>query len=454
MKDSGKYDKSAAMVSARNLSRRSLLRKGLIGGIGAASCSSSVSFASPLAGSAVPSFGALQTADANGLMLPPGFTSRVVATTGSLVAGTGFVWHGAPDGGATFGTSDGGWIYVSNAELSSGNGGVGAIRFNANGDIVDAYSILGGTARNCAGGPTPWNTWLSCEETGSGEVWECDPYMPGSQGVVRPDMGKFNHEAAAVDPLNEVVYLTEDRSNGLLYRFIPATYPDLSSGTLEAAEILDPLSQGAIVPGQTRGLAWHVVPDPTVSLGTDTRFQVASATTFNGGEGCWYENKLMYFTTKGDNRVWRLDTETQTISITYQLSTSSNPELSNVDNVYVSPCGDVFVAEDPGNLQIVALTDSGIVKPVVQLTGVTGTEITGPALSPDGSRMYFSSQRNPGKTFEVTGPWLGIQSMNVPAVGNIGLVLMGALLYEARSRAQASKAKDQVSASTTGEKSE
>ena len=131
-----------------------------------------------------------------------------------------------------------------------------------------------------------------------------------------------------------------------------------------------------------------------------------SATTFNGGEGCWYRDGLVTFSTKGDNRIWQLDPAANTIRILYDYATARNPVLSSVDNVYTTPCGDVLVAEDPGNLEIVALTPGGLALPIVRLVGVPGTEITGPALSPDGSRLYFSSQRNPGKTFEVSGPFV------------------------------------------------
>ena len=362
-------------------------------------------------------------------MLPAGFSSRVVAVTGTTVPSTSYVWHDDPDGGATFPagpTRNSGWVYVSNSEVDSAGGGVGVLRFDADGVIVDAYSILSGTSRNCAGGPTPWGTWLSCEETSTGQVWECDPLSPGSQGVVRPAMGTFRHEAAAVDPVHQQVFLTEDRSDGLLYRFRPAAYPDLSSGVLEAAEIL---GAGSIQPGQTRSLAWLVVPDPTASGGTATRDQVPAATAFDGGEGCWYENGLVYFTTKGDDRVWRIDTALDEITIVYDAATSSNPVLTGVDNVYVSPCGDVYVAEDGGDLQIVGISPSGAVQPVVQLVGTSGTEITGPALSPDGRRLYFSSQRNPGRTYEVSGPWLGLQA--VPFAGGLGHALTAAAVATA-----------------------
>jgi uncharacterized protein len=405
-------------------SRRTFLAR--VAALGAAGIAGPLGSRANAAPGCLDGVGSLQTADANGLMLPAGFSSRVVATTGQTVGATSHVWHSAPDGGATFEHPSGGWVYVSNSEEDFGQGGVGAIGFAADGSITSAYSICSGTSRNCAGGATPWNTWLTCEEVAAGRVFECDPLAPGSSGVVRPALGTFNHEAAAIAHDAQRVFLTEDRGDGLLYRFTPTSYPSLAAGTLEAAQILDPNSQGAIQPGQVRPLAWHAVPNPNpVGTQTHTRYQVPSATTFNGGEGCWYRGAYVTFSTKGDNRVWQLDPIGSTIRIIYDFATSGTPALSGVDNVYTTPCGDVLVAEDPGNLEIVALTPGGLVLPVVRLTGVPGTEMTGPALSPDGRRLYFSSQRNPGVTFEVTGPFL------TPAIPSLGgpwpLLLLGAL---------------------------
>lgn len=356
--------------------------------------------------------GPLLPANELGLRLPQGFSARVIAETGQSVKcdvgehqDTGFYWHMFPDGGATFETDDGGWIYVSNSEIRY-LGGVNAIRFDAEGRIVDAYSILKRTNRNCAGGPTPWKTWLSCEEVSGGYVFECDPWG-NHRAIRRSALGRFNHEAVAVDPQTMDLYLTEDKKDGCLYRF-QADYfndegfPDLSSGQLSVAE-LD--AQGFVT--------WHLIENPTPGEDdTQTRHQVPQSSSFNGGEGIWHHEGVMYFTTKGDNRVWTLDLELAQIRCLYDEATSSSPILSGVDNVTVSSGGHVLVAEDGGDMQIVVLDQTGHPTPLLQIVGQDHSEITGPAFNPKGDRLYFSSQRgnsrltNAGITYEVTGPFL------------------------------------------------
>lgn len=389
-------------------------RKVLTYGIGALTIGPSLlSISRPLqADINVSAIGPLLEPDLNNIRLPSGFSSRVVASSGSRVntisGRSDYRWHGAPDGGATFSAPDGGWVYVSNSErLSFLGGGVGAIRFDTAGNIVNAYRILGGSSINCAGGPTPWGTWLSCEETPRGRVFECDPFGR-EEARYYNSMGRFAHEAAAVDPVFGMIYLTEDDDNGRFYRlalnnFVRGQRPDLDDGVLEVAE----------VDSATNQVRWACIPDPGPSwLQRPTRRQVRSSTRFDGGEGCWYADGKVYFTTKGDNKVWRLDTQEQTLTTIYDASTSSNPILTGVDNVTVTPGGQVLVAEDGGDMQLVVIDSNGALAPLLQVVGQDGSEITGPAFSPDGTRLYFSSQRGSesggrgsGVTYEISGPF-------------------------------------------------
>ncbi|MGH2760396.1 MAG: alkaline phosphatase PhoX [Actinomycetota bacterium] len=380
------------------MKRRDFLASGLVA-LGAAALGPGV-WRQALGAEAQPGrspYGKLQEPDANGLMLPRGFTSRVIAIAGVPVVGTTYLWHTFPDGGATFRTKDGGWIYTSNSEVPQGLGGAGAVRFDRDGEIVGAYPILTGTSSNCAGGPTPWGTWLSCEEFNGGRVWECDPFG-GKVPVVHDAMGVFSHESAAVDPVRKRVYLTEDQPDGRFYRFTPKRYPNLSRGRLEVAEVL---SGGRTV--------WHGVPDPSATS-KPMRNQVPKAKRFNGGEGTWFDDGIVYFTTKNDDRVWTYDTRNARMSILYDGLALVNPPLLGVDNVVVAKAsGDLFVAEDGDDLDIVMITQDRVVARFLKLTGLqhTASEIAGPALDPSGHRLYFSSQRGYGRgvTFEVTGPF-------------------------------------------------
>jgi secreted PhoX family phosphatase len=382
--------------------RRNFLRVAVVGAAAAAFGGASWRDAFASAAQPGPSpYGPLQAADANGIQLPSGFTSRVIARTGQRVAGTNHLWHAAPDGGACF--ADGsGWIYVSNSEVPL-VGGVSAVRFSSTGQITAAYRTLNNTNVNCAGGATPWNTWLSCEEIDWGRVFETDPY--GVNGATsRSAMGRFKHEACAADADHGCVYMTEDTGDGCFYRFRPNTWGDLSSGTLEVLCGTNEQTSGAVT--------WRQVPDPD-GFPITTRRQVSAAKHFNGGEGCYYANGTCWFTTKGDNRVWAYNANSSTIDLAYDdsLVVGGPPPLTGVDNVTGTASGDLFVAEDGGDMEICVITPDAIVAPFLRVNGHGSSEITGPAFSPNGSRLYFSSQRGTsgnitgGITYEVTGPF-------------------------------------------------
>ncbi|MEU0671513.1 alkaline phosphatase PhoX [Streptomyces sp. NPDC006172] len=383
------------------MERRTLLRAAVLGGTSAALGGTlwrGAAYAAPAQPGAGP-YGALGAPDASGIRLPAGFTGRVIARSGQTVPGTSYTWHNAPDGGACY--ADGtGWIYVSNSEINP-SGGASAVRFSSTGTVTSAYRVLSGTRTNCAGGKTPWSTWLSCEEVDRGYVYETDPW--GVKAAVRRDaMGRFKHEAAAADPIRQVIYLTEDVPDGCFYRFRPTTWGDLSAGTLEV------LVAGSATSGPVR---WSRVPDPTGA--TATRNQVSGAKRFNGGEGCHYADGACWFTTKGDNRVWQYNAAAETIELVYDdsLVTSGTPPLTGVDNVTGTASGDLFVAEDGGNMEICVITPDDVVAPFLRVDGQSLSEITGPAFSPDGTRLYFSSQRGTsgsssgGITYEVRGPF-------------------------------------------------
>jgi secreted PhoX family phosphatase len=345
-------------------------------------------------------FGPLGPPDANGIALPKGFASRVVARQGQPVGRSGYRWHLFPDGGACFRARRGGWIYVSNCEsLGPADGGAGALRFDRDARLVDAYPVLTGSSHNCAGGPTPWGTWLSCEEVERGRVFECDP-SGRKAGVDRPALGRFVHEAAAVDRDARHVYLTEDRPDGRLYRFTASRRGDLRRGKLEVARV----DRGRV--------SWLRVPDPSATS-TPTRLQVPESTAFGGGEGIWWVDGAVTFVTKYDHRLWRLDPSRGRISLVYDaLAASANGVLGEPDNIIVTHTGDVFVCEDQQqDQQLVVIDRRGRARPFLQLLGQTGSELAGVAFNPHGDRLYVSSQRGsdrsagPGITYEIRGPF-------------------------------------------------
>jgi secreted PhoX family phosphatase len=347
-------------------------------------------------------FGPLKPADRNGIRLPRGFRSRVVARSGQPVGSTGYTWHTFPDGGATF-KRPGGWTYVCNSEVPvPGGGGAGQLHFDGQGRITGANPVLVGTTANCSGGRTPWRTWLSGEEHPLGMVHECTVDGP-SQGVARPALGIFAHEMVTVDPNEGRLYLTEDDTTvegDEFYRFTPTNpLPDLSAGTLEVLRWTR----------RTGAVTWVPV-DATTPSTVRRSLGGPHGTAFDGNEGVWYDRGHVYFTVKSNNRVYDLDVARQRLTVLWDAARYDPPVLSGVDNLVMDQAHNLYVAEDGGNMELVLISARGHrVAPFLRVTGQSGSEITGPAFTPGGRRLYFSSQRGgdagTGITYEVTGPF-------------------------------------------------
>ena len=423
---------SEEVTEGKGLTRRDALRAG-------AGAAGGFALAGGLLGRAIDAMGApavigegpygpLGSPDANGLRLPAGFSSKVIARSGTGIGPRPYRFHILPDGMGTYKTDDGGFILTSNSEAPFIKGfqdgayeiGAGAIRFDRNFRVTDAYPILKETQINCAGGVTPWGTWLSCEEIDSGKVFECDPWGEKEQ-VAHPAMGVFKHEACCVDPKGKQVYLTEDLGDGCFYRFTPTSYPDLSAGRLDVASV-NP-DDGKVT--------WLEVPDPQYKRSTPTRHQVEAADHFRRGEGMWFDDGTVYFATTQDDRVYAYHPESTVLEVLYDgVALGDEAPLHDTDNVTVSPIsGDLYVCEDPGGstdegLQVCIISAEGEAAAFceVSVEGHSSSELTGPVFDPTGSRLYFTSQRArfPGESsaagiiYEISGPFRKLREDPVP----------------------------------------
>jgi hypothetical protein len=424
-----------------HLSRRRFLTLAGSGAAGSLALSSLEAFYTNPVFAAGP-YGSLVTDPRGVLDLPAGFTYVRLSETGQTMS-DGYRVPGGHDGMAAFPGSNGNTILIRNHELSTtsstsvgapnankydttARGGTTTLVVSPNRTLVRHFSSLAGTTRNCAGGPTPWGSWLSCEEvfetTNSrrhGYVFE----VPAREtiGFATPTplvaMGRFNHEATAVDPNTGYVYLTEDRGDGLIYRFIPAVGRPTASGQLAQGGTLQALripsrpqvnTKTGFTSGQSLTTDWVTIntPDPSTDSVRAEGLNKGAA-RFSRGEGMWYGNGSIYFCctdggSTSNGQVWRYTPATNTLQLFIQPENSTI--LQGPDNVVVAPTGDLFLCEDgSGTDFIVGVSPNGTAYRFARNRLNTG-EFAGVCFSPDGRTMFVNIQ-SPGITFAIQGPW-------------------------------------------------
>ena len=420
-------------------------------------------------------YGPLVRDKAGLLDLPKNFSYDVISRSGTLMA-DGMKVPGKFDDMATFAGKDGRIILIRNHEIALGQdslgpfpkkqipshldknllydagrknetphlGGTTTIVYNpVSGKTEKEFLSLAGTDRNCSGGTMPWGSWVTCEEPEDlhkghrnrqhGYCFEvrADPQIGLQKAVALKAMGRFRHEAVAYDPGGGAVYLTEDRDDGLLYRFVPDRENDLSSGKLQAmclknhaaADLRNyqPKSKRMITEGHEQPISWVDLEDPTAPK-DDLRVQgfKKGAAKFARGEGIFYDKGAIYLccTNGGPQKrgqIFRIlpsSAQHPTASVELFLEPGKSDLLTSGDNLCVAPNGDLIICED--------LVSPFSKEQLPHLRGVTPegqiftfgrnpdaknkNEFCGSIFSPDGDILFVNIQ-NLDHTFAIRGPW-------------------------------------------------
>jgi len=388
------------------------------------------------------------------LELPRGFRYLTYGWTGDPMS-DGLATPSAHDGMAAFTRRDGMLVLVRNHEVAGypgafvtpaydpmAGGGTTTVVFDPDrGRFVESRASLGGTVRNCAGGPTPWGTWLSCEETTEvnaangirhGYVFEVPVAGRSAAAPIRA-MGRFEHEAVAVDPRTGYVYLTEDDNNAGMYRYRPRVRGQLAAGgVLEQMVLSRGLNYDTRPDGTGTGyrVAWvgidHVDPAPEEQRVAEQGFAKGAA-RFGRLEGAWYHDGRVYIvSTSGgpvsQGQVFEYEPARERMRV---LFASPDETLLNMpDNICVSPRGGIVLCEDGGGEVefLHGLTRDGEIfrfaenavrvpaggipgKPAIAPGGYANAEWCGATFEPGRGRWLFVNIQKPGITLAITGPW-------------------------------------------------
>ena len=418
-------------------------------------------------------YGALVPDPAGLLSLPPGFSYRIVSRSGETMTADGVPTASDPDANGVFPKGNGSTI-VNNHEIGGSEpyavpalagltydpgarGGTSNIDVDAGGQRLSEYASLAGTHNNCAGGITPWGTWLTCEETEQrknsvyekdhGYVFEVDPTSQvanvGKAPVAFKFLGRFAHEAVAIDPATNVIYETEDASgpHGLYFRWTPPAGFTGGKGALRRLA----LSEGGDTAGQLQAMSCYRgskhIPDLSLATQPGTRYNVQwvdvpdrdartvsvrkqfsddHVTRSRKLEGAWWADGGAYFVAsfarnddgsvnEHDGQVWFYDPTTETVTLKTIFGVNPDPDIDTdnfdgPDNITISPYGGVILAEDgDGVSHLVGVTDHGKSYPLAR-NELNDSEFAGPAFSADG-KVLFANIQAPGHVFAITGPW-------------------------------------------------
>jgi hypothetical protein len=420
------------------------------------------------------------------LALPAGFTYTTFGAFGSAMS-DGFITPPIHDGMGVYAVPGGGYRIVRNHETGDSNdnvagtvlgdpataydpkapGGTVTLVLDGQANLLSHFISLNGSDSNCSGAPTPWDTWLTCEEctVGTGRGWdkphgyvfEVDPFA--DQAWKRQPikaMGRFTHEAAAVDPETSVVFMTEDFNPDCFYRYVPDTPGDLKAGGVLQALKVRGMPGYRTVTGQSVGAVLPAVwvdiddpdPDDAELHPRAVREQALKrgAATFMSGEGCtWRDDHVVFGSSDGGDigrgQLWtyrptkrrgHLDEVGELVLL---FESTDKAVLDLPDNMCTSPAGGIVMAEDgddkenylrallPDGVTMITLVQN-LVSVRRQLIDASGklydptvpdddfgvedglgrSELAGPRFSPDG-RWLFVNVQVPGITCAITGDW-------------------------------------------------